>query len=85
MSGINVKSGDNLNSEGKPYHEHGDKIEKKKHESGEHHKHPEHHEHQEPKEHISHGHDNQYHKDIKGSSGSGSSALGDRKADKEAS
>ncbi|CAF1277634.1 unnamed protein product, partial [Adineta steineri] len=74
MSHSNVTkemSGADVNSEGKPYHEHGDKIEKKKHEVS--HdpdaKYPAPH----------HGHDNQFHKDLKGSIGSGSAIeKGDR-------
>ncbi|CAF0807919.1 unnamed protein product [Adineta ricciae] len=70
-------SGVDLNSDGKPYHEHGDKIEKKNREP---------HEHPEAKDQAPHhGHDNQFHKDLKGSVGSGSSERGDRKADTESS
>ncbi|CAF1179670.1 unnamed protein product [Adineta steineri] len=80
MSHSNVTkemSGADVNSEGKPYHQHGDKIEKKKHEPSEH---------PEAKDITPHhGHDNQFHKDLKGSVGSGSSERGDRKADKETS
>jgi len=66
-----------FNSDGKPYHEHGEKIEKKKNEPNDKDdaKYPAPH----------HGHDNQFHKDIKGSVGSGSSEKGDRKAHKESS
>ncbi|CAF1644750.1 unnamed protein product, partial [Didymodactylos carnosus] len=61
----------------KPYHEHGDKTEKHddKCTSGKcEHKHDE-------KDHAPHhGHDNQYHKDLKGSVGSGSAMhSGDHK------
>ncbi|CAF0947810.1 unnamed protein product [Didymodactylos carnosus] len=65
-----------LNSDGKPYHTHGDHKEKDdKCSTGKcEHSHDE-------KDHVPHhGHDNQYHKDLKGSIGSGSAThSGDHK------
>jgi len=81
MSHSNVTtgmSGADVNSEGKPYHEHGDKKDtKEEHDTSKC-------EHSNVKDHTPHhGHDNQFHKDMKGSVGSGSSHKGDHKCDEK--
>ncbi|CAF1599718.1 unnamed protein product [Rotaria magnacalcarata] len=84
MSHSNVTQGmshADANSEGKPYHEHAEKkVEKEDH------PHVQSEKHDAPlsddKHSIQHHrHDNQYHKDIKGSTGSSTSHPGDHKKD----